>query len=303
MKFIILNIFCLFTKCSSFSPETEDVGNLILDDQHWTKAQLDIIGRPENVRATRGMNTKDRIGRWPGDLTSDYLVIPYRFENESYFSESIKDLIKDTMDEISENHLDGCIRWTDDTETKQYKYWINLLNKGKGTGCWSNVGYLGDVKNQKLNLAPECWTVELIIHEFLHSMGFQHEHERPDRDEYITVHWDRIQDNRQQYFQKMSPENWGNTESGYDINSIMHFPDYAFRTEEAGSKGLPVMTLIATGERVQFPRVKTMPRTDNEQLRNMYANFCPNAVFRSGENGALGNASQLAIFVLLSYLV
>ena len=316
------NIFCLFTKCSSFSPETQNVGDLILDDQHWTKTQLDILGRPENMRVTRGISTEDLVRRWPGNSTSKYLEIPYRFENESY-PKLIKYFIKNTMDELSNEHLDGCIRWIDDTETQKYNYWINLLNNGEGTGCWSNVGHLGDVENQNLNLAPECWSTEVVIHEFLHSMGFQHEHERPDRDEYITIHWDRIIENKKQYFQKMRTENWVNIESGYDINSIMHFPHSAFRTDEARSKFLPVMTLLETGEPVQFPRVKTMSIIDDEQLRAMYPKFCPSVskpleptygvtepareiiepdespqVFGSGENGTIGNS--VGIFVLLS---
>lgn len=32
-----------------------------------------------------------------------------------------------------------------------------------------------------------------IVHEIAHSLGFFHEHSRPDRDDYVTVHWDNIE--------------------------------------------------------------------------------------------------------------
>ena len=41
-----------------------------------------------------------------------------------------------------------------------------------------------------------CLHSEVISHEFLHAMGMFHEQMRPDRDDFITVHWDRIRGKR-----------------------------------------------------------------------------------------------------------
>ena len=37
-----------------------------------------------------------------------------------------------------------------------------------------------------------CVATGVVVHELLHSLGFSHEQERPDRDDYVTVHWDNI---------------------------------------------------------------------------------------------------------------
>ena len=69
-------------------------------------------------------------------------------------------------------------------------------------GCVSHVGYIGSYEqNNYLNLAPGlgvgsygCLHKSIISHEFLHAMGMMHEQERPDRDNYVTIHWNNIQD-------------------------------------------------------------------------------------------------------------
>ncbi len=94
--------------------------------------------------------------------------------------------------------------------------------------------------------------VGTIIHEFLHVLGAIHEHNRPDRDDHIRVNWENI------YGEDSHTQFWKTTWQGqsqitschdvtgprydncvgdeviermddlpYDLDSIMHYPDYA----------------------------------------------------------------------------
>mgnify|MGYP003730735997 CR=1 FL=1 len=76
--------------------------------------------------------------------------------------------------------------------------YINL--QSSDSGCWAQIGYVGHwatyKTNQPINLNENdgCVYPMVIEHEFLHAMGMFHEQSRPDRDNYIDVHWSNIQD-------------------------------------------------------------------------------------------------------------
>ena len=112
--------------------------------------------------------------------------------------------------------------------------YINFVSTG--SGCYSYVGRLG--ARQVINLQdPECNSVGIIIHEIVHAIGFWHEQSRPDRDQYVTIHWDNIK--KKKYWQELiSPRKndfmkrkYSEVDyqgSGYDYGSIMHYSRRAF---------------------------------------------------------------------------
>jgi len=59
--------------------------------------------------------------------------------------------------------------------------------------CKSHVGRSGGP--QLVTITPNCSSVCNVAHVLGHALGLWHEHSRPDRDEYIEVHLDRIAEN------------------------------------------------------------------------------------------------------------
>jgi hypothetical protein len=102
---------------------------------------------------------------------------------------------------------------------------VDYVSVYKGSGCSSYVGRQGGV--QYLSLGGNCASsVGVIIHEFMHAVGYWHEQSRSDRDSYIVINWSNIQSGMEFNFQKCS----SCTTQGhsYDVQSVMHYSNYAF---------------------------------------------------------------------------
>lgn len=84
-------------------------------------------------------------------------------------------------------------------------------------GCSSYVGYQG--RRQDLTLGSGCQYKGITIHEIFHALGFNHEQSRGDRNHYVTVHWNNIQDRQRHNFNLRETTD----HTVYDFLSIMHY--------------------------------------------------------------------------------
>jgi hypothetical protein len=83
-------------------------------------------------------------------------------------------------------------------------------------------------------MCPEAWAWQHNIamqHEAMHALGFDHEQNRPDRDEFVEIHPSVATDSN---YAKLTPENWVNTSSPYDFCSVMHYPSELVNGYELG---------------------------------------------------------------------
>ena len=91
-------------------------------------------------------------------------------------------------------------------------------------GCYSSVGYTGRAQN--LSIGQGCGTPGIVAHEFLHALGFWHEQSRADRDQYVNIHWNNIEQGKEHNFRKKGAVT---TSIGpYDVRSIMHYSYRSF---------------------------------------------------------------------------
>ncbi|KAJ8336820.1 hypothetical protein SKAU_G00380400 [Synaphobranchus kaupii] len=156
-----------------------------------------------------------------------------------------------------------------------FKLWEgepNYIGVFKGSGCFSSVGNQ-HVGKQRLSIGSNCDRIATIEHEFLHALGFWHEQSRSDRDDYVTIMWDRISEGREHNFNTYNDTTSSALNVPYDYGSMMHYSKNAFRNgiEPTIVTKIPAF-MDVIGQRMEF--------SDNDLLKlNRLYNCTTSATF------------------------
>ncbi|XP_041931060.1 hatching enzyme 1.2-like [Alosa sapidissima] len=127
-------------------------------------------------------------------------------------------------------------------------------------GCYSDLGRTGGKQVVSLYRSG-CVYSGIIQHEFLHALGFQHEQNRSDRDQYVIINWENIDSQMVYNFQKQSTNNLN---TPYDYSSVMHYGSTAFSTN-----GRETITPIPNPN-VQIGQRQGMSTTDILRIKKLY---------------------------------
>ncbi|XP_051757615.1 low choriolytic enzyme-like isoform X2 [Ctenopharyngodon idella] len=100
----------------------------------------------------------------------------------------------------------------------------NFLRIQSHSGCYSYLGRQREGQVVSLQ-RPGCISHHTVQHELLHALGFHHEQNRSDRDQYIQILYENIYPEMQYNFNRADTNNLG---TPYDYNSVMHYSRYAF---------------------------------------------------------------------------
>jgi len=110
-----------------------------------------------------------------------------------------------------------------------------VFNRPWGPGCfggayasWLGAGSPTFMVVSQMSVSDTEGTVGLYAHELLHNLGVGHTQKRPDRDSYITVNYNNIQESGWSQYRKCEGEECLTFGSPYDCKSIMHYRDYFF---------------------------------------------------------------------------
>ena len=97
------------------------------------------------------------------------------------------------MKEIEDN---SCVKFR--AANVEDKDWVDIVDTD--LGCFASLGFFGPgFGKHKCNLmgtqadGSTCVATDIIIHELLHNLGVSHEQVRPDRDDYMTINWPKMQ--------------------------------------------------------------------------------------------------------------
>ncbi|XP_078594443.1 zinc metalloproteinase nas-13-like [Branchiostoma floridae x Branchiostoma japonicum] len=191
------------------------------------------------LRANRDMNLFE--GDIPHTMTSrngirdvselwTTRVIPYELKFGD-FSTWEQNTIQRAMDEFQAR---TCLSFVPRANETDYIY-IH-----KGTGCWSFVGVQGG--RQDLSLGFGCVHKGVAIHEFMHAAGFWHEQSRFDRDDWVTIQWENIQEDKKHNFNRYSEIMVSGLGVSYDYGSVMHYSATALSIN-----GRPTIVATVTG--------------------------------------------------------
>ncbi|XP_005104709.2 zinc metalloproteinase nas-15 [Aplysia californica] len=155
--------------------------------------------------------------------------------------------------------------------TSSHKNSVRFQN---GVGCNSRLGMVGGI--QVLNLqAPGCRYKGLYLHEIGHAMGLVHEHQLPDRDNYIEILYHNVSPHMRIWFNKYTAKEVNQMNVPYEYSSVMHYGITAFSYD---GKAQTIRAKDHSKEKtIGKVYLKELSYTDVEIVNKMYncAGQCP----------------------------
>lgn len=144
--------------------------------------------------------------------------VPYRFAS-GHFSPREKYFIKVSMREWEKY---TCIMFREATSSDS-----NILVFQNGDGCNSQLGMVGGVQYLNLDINGCRWK-GLYLHEIGHAIGLVHEHQLPNRDDFIEVMYGNVAPSMRIWFNKYNNREVNQYDVDYEYTSVMHYGITAF---------------------------------------------------------------------------
>ena len=167
----------------------------------------------EGAGAAGSMSSKKR---WPSQ-TIAYVLSPS-------FTAAEKDNIVKGMAAFNES---TCLRFVPRQEQDDTLF-VDIV---KDQGCYTYPVRTGHL----VSLVSGCLFPGGVLHQLMYALGFQKEHNRSDRDNFVKINWKNIMTGFENQFRKHEAEE-GDLKAPYDVCSIMHLSKNGFAKSVNGKK-------------------------------------------------------------------
>ncbi|XP_023218978.1 astacin-like metalloprotease toxin 2, partial [Centruroides sculpturatus] len=155
-------------------------------------------------------------------------------------------------------HENTCIRFIERTNEK------NFIKIFMDIGCYASVGR--DKGEHSVSLSDGCMYFGTIVHELNHVVGFYHEQNRPDRDEYIRIFWENIKPHMESQFVKFTPYQM-RILNDFDYDSIMLYGERFFSKDEHSK----TMVALKPGVRLRGVKERSgLSKSDIFRINTLY---------------------------------
>lgn len=200
---------------------------------HPQKRDFNVFRNTEVGSNTQPLIVKESSGLIDRDWLWPFGIIPYRLRDG--FSSSERSVILDAIQEINTRTNLNIVPNNGSYHHIAFFRDTDLAGSGQ-----SRVGRVRTPQRVKLNSG---FSKRTVIHELLHAAGFWHEQSRSDRDRFVIINWNNINEDLKSNFDMH--RNTGYKVTPYDRNSIMHYGGFAF-----SKNGMPTIIDVSTNNPV-----------------------------------------------------
>ncbi len=219
---------------------TNENGHAVFEGDIFVGYTKDLVRQQRDLKSSleKGL----RIRKTPANMGRFWTnaVVPYQFapgyaeSNKQNFFDAVAHIIERTPVTFVERTV---------ANRSQYPNYIEIVQSNDPGACYSYLGMIGG--KQEMGLGSDC-RMGTTVHEIGHALGLWHEHTRSDRDNFVTINWDNIHNNRKSQFQL---NRLAETFGPYDYASIMHYPTWGFAINRWQNTITPLQTGVEIGQR------------------------------------------------------
>jgi len=207
-----------------------------------------------------------KINLWNPTQPGEKLVIPYSFRSD--YPKRLRPYVLKAISAMNQHLQCGYDVWV------PYSKQAHRVEFIKDGGCYSLLGKdTSEGNKQPISIDDGCEAKHIVLHEMMHAMGFYHEQNRFDRDQFIKINWNNIEDGMASQFDKASNDNIFQTSVPYDYMSVMHYSLSSF-----SKNGKNTMTILKNAQSAKLTQqdkqiLGDVPDLSAEDLQEVRAYF------------------------------